>query len=99
LEGDIIVTIIVAVIGSQALSHLVDAFIQRVSKPSKLEEGVKWLLQDRLEKIMEHDIKAGQTNNATKAIVHTGYKIYHELKGNDGISIMLEDYDALEVVY
>ena len=103
MEQDLIVTIVVAVIGSQALGKIVDAIIQWIRdkerKPTALEDGVKWLLQERLEHIMERDILAGSTKRQTKIAVHRGYEAYHALKGNGDMTAMLHDYDELEVVY
>ena len=100
---EIAVTILVAIIGSQAFLEIIKAVInaikERTRKPTAIENAVKWLLQDRLERIMSRDILAGETSKSTRNQVHKGYKIYHQLKGNGDMAAMLKDYDQLKVVY
>jgi len=98
-----IVAIVVAVLGSQALTQIVNAIIERQKekrkKPSALESGLMWLLQDRLENLMTREIKEGKTSRSVKSFIHKGYNIYHELGGNGDMASLMEAYDELEVDY
>ncbi len=102
-KQSIIVAVVVAVIGSQALGAIVNGMIaaakERKKKPTNMEEAVRWLLQDRLEHVMEREIQNGRTKRLTKAQVHKGYEIYHALGGNGDMAAMMKDYDELEVEY
>lgn len=93
------VAIVVAVLGSQALLEIVKAIIDKCKKPTAIEDAVKWMLQDRLERVMERDIKTGETTAKTRKSVYKGYKIYHDLKGNGDITAMLKDYNKVKVIY
>ena len=100
MNNDVIVAIVVAVLGSQALTKIVDAIINHFKKPSAIQEGLKWLLQDKLDFLMTRDILKGSTTRSMKAFVEVGYKIYHEkLDGDGDLAHVHEAYDDLEVDY
>ena len=100
MSNEMIVAIVVAVLGSQALTKIVDAIIEKVKKPSSVQLGVKWLLQEKLDHLMTQDILKGGTTRSTKAFIEKGYKIYHEdLKGNGELASVYADYEELEVDY
>ena len=100
MNNELIVAIVVAVIGSQALAKIVDAIIERFKKPSAMQLGLKWLLQDKLDFLMTRDILKGSTTRSMKSFVERGYKIYHEdLKGNGDLASVYSDYEELEVDY
>ena len=100
---EIIIAIVVAVLGSQALAIVVNDFLasrkEKKKKPSSLEAAVMWLLQDRLEELMTQEIKKGKTTRSMKAFIHKGYQTYHELGGNGDMKQLLKTYDELEVDY
>lgn len=100
MSNEMIVAIVVACLGSQALAKIVDAIIERCKKPSSIQLGVKWLLQDKLDYLMTRDILKGQTTRSMKAFIEKGYKVYHEdLLGNGDLANVYKDYEELEVDY
>ena len=103
MKEEMIASIIVALVGSQALLEIVKAMIQsyreKRKKPSALEEGVRWLLQDRLEHLATKDIQKGETTRQMKSFLHRGYTIYHELGGNGDMKELMDTYDEIPVKY
>lgn len=100
MNNELIVAIVVAALGSQALTKIVDAIIDRFKKPSSIQLGLKWLLQEKLDFLMTRDILKGSTTRSTKQFIERGYKIYHEnLKGNGDLASVYADYEELEVDY
>lgn len=100
MNNELIVAIVVAALGSQALTKIADAIIDRFKKPSSIQLGLKWLLQEKLDSLMTRDILKGSTTRSTKQFIEHGYKIYHEnLKGNGDLASVYADYEELEVDY
>ena len=97
--GDIVVTILVAVLGSQAFLEVVKEIINRKRKPTAIEEGVRWLLQDKLEYLATREIKNRETTLEMRKFLHKGYEIYHSLKGNGDMESLMQEYDDLPVKY
>ena len=100
---ELITSIIVALVGSQALLEVVKALIQsykeKKKKPSSLEEGLRWLLQDKLEYLATREIQKGETTRQMKSFLHRGYTIYHELGGNGDMKEIMDTYDEIFVKY
>ena len=98
-----VVTIIVAVLGSGAVLKIVDAILASVKekrkKPSAMEEGLRWLLQDKLEYLATKEIQKGETTREMKAFLHRGHDFYHSLGGDGDMAGLFEDYDKLPVKY
>lgn len=103
MKEELIASIIVALVGSQAVLEVVKALIQsyreKRKKPSALEEGLRWLLQDKLEYLATKEIQKGETSRQMKSFLHRGYNIYHELGGNGDMRELIESYDELPVKY
>ena len=101
--SDQTVAVVVAVLGSGAVLKVVDAIIasikEKKKKPSSLEEGLRWLLQDKLEFLMTREIQKGETTVQMKAFIRRGCAIYHGLKGNGDMKTLLEAYEKLPVKY
>ena len=100
--SELTVTLICAVVGSQALLEIVKAIIKAISNhfsQNPVQMGIKWLLQDRLERIITTEIQKGETSRRTRKYVNQGYKYYHALKGNGDMDQLLEDYRNLVVRY
>ena len=100
---DMVVAVIVAILSSQALTLLVNAWIEKQKekkkKPTAMESAVMWLLQDRLDYLMTKEVMRGVTKRQTKAFLHKGYQIYHELGGNGDMKQLIDAYDEIEVDY
>ena len=98
-----VVTIIVSVLGSGAVLKVVDAIVtsfkEKRKKPSAMEEGLRWLLQDKLEYLATKEIKNGETTRQMKVFLHRGHDFYHSLGGDGDMAGLMEDYDQLPVRY
>ena len=97
--NDMTTTILVAVLGSQAFLEVVKALIKLISKPSAMQSGIKWMLENDLKEIATAEIKAGFTTPKTHKFINDGYKIYHDLQGNGEMTKLMSDYEKLEVRY
>lgn len=97
------VALIVAVLGSGAVLKIVEAVIayakEKHKKPSSLEEGLRWLLQDKLEFLMTREIQKGETTVQMKAFIRRGCNIYYGLHGNGDMKTLLEAYEKIPVKY
>ena len=96
---ELIVPVLVAVVGSQAFLEVVKELIYRKQKPTAMEDGVRWLLQDKLEHLATKEIQKGETTVEMRKFLHQGYATYHELKGNGDMVAVMNDYDSLPVKY
>lgn len=103
MSEELIATIAVSIIGSQAFLEVVKSVIQarkeKKKKPSSMEEGLRWLLQDKLEYLATREIKNGETTRQMKAFLHRGHDFYHSLGGDGDMRGLFEDYDQLPVRY
>ena len=97
--SELLVPIVVAILGSNALLAVVNAIINAVKKPSAIELSLVWLLQDKLEFLMTREIQRGSTTVEMKKFIHKGYNFYHSLGGNGDMTAIVHDYDNLEVNY
>ena len=97
--SDQTVAIIVAVLGSSAVMKIVDFIISKLKKPSNIQEGLKWLLQDKLEFLITREIQSGSTTVKMKSFIRDGYGIYHELDGDGGMGTLMEAYEKVPVQY
>ena len=103
MKEELMASIMIALVGSQALLEIVKAMIlsyrEKRKKPSALEEGVRWLLQDKLEYLATREIQKSETTRQMKSFLHRGYSIYHSLGGNGDMHDLMETYDELPVKY
>lgn len=103
MSEELIATIAVSIIGSQALLEVVKSAIQarkeKKKKPSDLEQGLRWLLQDKLEYLATREIQRGETTVKMKSFLRRGYEIYHLLDGNGDMRTIMEEYEGVPVKY
>ena len=103
MNQELIVTIIIAVLGSNAFLAIVNAIISAIEKkrkkPSNSEKGLMWLMQDKLDFLMTKEIQRGETTRSMKSFIHKGHDLYHALGGNGDMNTLLKVYDNLEVDY
>ena len=85
-EGAIM--IICAVIGSGAATAIVSYFVRRKEEKDKKEtgenQGIRWLLQDRLEHLARHYLADGVVTYEEMRNWNRGHTIYHEILGGNG---------------
>lgn len=103
MKEELIVSLVCAVVGSQALLEIIKAIIQsykeKTKKPSAMEDGIRWLQQDKLEYLATREIQKGETSRQMKSFLHRGYNIYHALGGNGDMKELMDTYDELPVKY
>ena len=97
--SDMTVTLVCAVIGSQALLEIVKALIAALKRPSAMQMAVRWLLEDRLERIITDELRKGETTKRMRKYIRRGYKYYKGLHGNGDMDELMKDYMALQVRY
>lgn len=78
----IIVTIIVAVLGSQSLSLIVQRLLGRLDKSDPVRGGIRILLFMRLELLYRQTLERGFCSIADKRTAEDIYMNYHALGGN-----------------
>ena len=82
------VTILCALIGSGAAAAVVNGlFAMRTEKKRKEtgeSQGMRWLLQDRLEHLARHYLDAGHISYDDHKNWNRGHHIYHDLLGGNG---------------
>lgn len=85
-EGAIM--ILCAVIGSGAATAIVSYFVRRREEKDKKEtgenQGIRWLLQDRLEHLARHYLADGVVTYEEMRNWNRGHTIYHEILGGNG---------------
>lgn len=82
------ITILCAVIGSGAAAAVVQGlFALRTEKKRKEtgeSQGMRWLLQDRLEHLARHYLDEGSLSYDDYKNWNKGFTIYHDLLGGNG---------------
>ena len=85
---DGIITILCALIGSGAATALVTGLIGRRAEQKRTEtgesQGMRWLLQDRLEQQALEFLRRGVISYEELRNWNRGHHIYHELLGGNG---------------
>ena len=99
--NDIIVTLLCAIIGSGAATALVTGIVTRRAEKRRTEtgesQGMRWLLQDRLEHLAKHYLDRGYITYDELQNWNKGHHIYHDLlDGNGDLNILKS---ALETLY
>jgi len=97
--SDMTVTLVCAIVGSQALLEIVKAIISALRRPTALQMAVRWLLEDRLERIITDEIRKGETTKRMRKYIRRGYQYYKGLKGNGDMDQLMEDYRRVPVRY
>lgn len=84
----IIVPVLCALIGSGASTAIVTAIINRKTEEKKKEtgesQGIRWLMQDRLEHTALAYISRGNITYDEWKNWNKGHHIYHDLLGGNG---------------
>jgi len=83
-----IITILCALLGSGAATALVNALLERRAAVRRTEtgesQGMRWLLQDRLEQQALSYLKRGYLSYEELRSWNRGHHIYHDLLGGNG---------------
>ena len=84
----ILVPIVCALIGSGASTAIVTAIVSRMAEKKAQEtgesQGIKWLMQDRLEHVALAYLSRGSITHDEYKNWNRGHYIYHELLGGNG---------------
>lgn len=80
----IIVPIVCALIGSGASTAIVTAIINAKKKETGESQGIKWLMQDRLEHVALAYMAKGTITYDEWKNWNKGHHIYHDLLGGNG---------------
>ena len=85
---DGIITILCALLGSGAATALVSGLIGRRVEKRRTEtgesQGLRWLLQDRLEQQALAFLRRGYVTYGELCSWNRGHRIYHDLLGGNG---------------
>lgn len=81
---NIIVPILCALIGSGASTAIVTAIINAKKKETGESQGIRWLMQDRLEHVALAYMAKGSITYEEWKNWNRGHYIYHELLGGNG---------------
>ena len=83
-----IITILCALLGSGAATALVNALLERRAAVRRTEtgesQGMRWLLQDRLEQQALAYMRRGYVTYGELRSWNRGHHIYHDLLGGNG---------------
>ena len=81
--SDIIVAIVVAVIGSQALSIVVQRLMDKMDKTNPMRQAIRILLFLKLELFFKQMVENGEiVSIEDKRMAEDDYTAYHDLGGN-----------------
>ena len=85
---DGIITILCALVGSGAATALVTGLVNRRAERKRTEtgesQGMRWLLQDRLEQQALKFLRRGSITYEELRNWNRGHHIYHDLLGGNG---------------
>lgn len=94
----VLLSVIVAVIGSGSATAIVQHLLQR-SKSNPMRDGVRLLLQDKVEYLGFKAIKEGEISLSQLKFLHAAYNAYVGMKGNGDLEALMEDVNSLPVKY
>lgn len=80
----ILVPILCALLGSGASTAIVTAIVSKRAKETGESQGIKWLMQDRLEHVALAYLSKGEITHDEYKNWNRGHYIYHELLGGNG---------------
>ena len=84
----ILVPILCALLGSGASTAIVTAIVSKRAEKKAQEtgesQGIKWLMQDRLEHVALAYLSRGSISHDESKNWNRGHYIYHELLGGNG---------------
>lgn len=87
----IIVPIVCALLGSGASTAIVTAIINKQKKETGESQGIRWLMQDRLEHVALAYMAKGTITYEEWKNWNRGHYIYHDLLGGNGDLDPLKD--------
>lgn len=87
----IIVPIVCALLGSGAATAIVTAIVNARQKETGESQGIKWLMQDRLEHVALAYMAKGTITYDEWKNWNKGHHIYHDLLGGNGDLDPLKD--------
>jgi hypothetical protein len=79
-----LVPIACAIIGSGAATAIVNAIVNANKKETGESQGIRWLMQDRLEHVALAYMAKGSITHDEWKNWNKGHYIYHELLGGNG---------------
>lgn len=95
--------IVITILGSEVFLYFVKEFVtwlkEKKKKPSAIENGLMWLLRDKLEYHMTKYLTQGFVTKEQRDFVNHGYAYYKGLGGNGDMEELKEDFDELEVQF
>lgn len=94
----IIASIFVAVIGSGSATALVQHWIEK-SNENPTRDGVRLLLQDKLEYLSIKAIESGEIPYSKLKFLRSSYKAYKAMKGNGDLEALMDDVEKLPILY
>ena len=96
-----IIMLLCAIIGSGAATAFVSGIVRKREEKRRNEtgesQGMRWLLQDRLEQQARHYLSVGHITFDELQNWNKGHHIYHDLLGGNGDLNILKS--ALETLY
>lgn len=94
-------TIVITILGSEVFLYIIKELVswlkERMKKPTALENGLMWLLRDRIESLMIKDIERGFVTKEMREFLNHGYAFYEALGGNGDMKKLKADWDDLEL--
>lgn len=96
--ASIISAVLVAIIGSGGTTAFVQHLINK-SKSDPMRDGVRLLLQDKIEALGTKYCADGQITYAQRKYLRAAYTSYKGMGGNGDIEDLMHDIERLEVVY
>ncbi len=99
-NSTIIITLLVAFIGSGSATAIATAVLNRVGKSNPVKLGLRLLLQDKIEGLGMKYIDAGEIRYDQLKYLNAAHECYHtKLHGNGDLDALMEDVRALQVIY
>lgn len=98
MNNTIIVSVVVAFLGSGAATAIVQHLLER-TKHDPLRDGVRLLLQDKVEYLSIKAIQEGEISFSKLKFIRASYKAYKGMKGNGDLEALMEDVENLPVKY
>ena len=94
----ILSAVVVAVIGSGGTTAIVQHFLSK-TKPDPMRDGVKLLMQDKIEFLGAKYCESGEITWAQKKYINACYSAYKGMGGNGDVEELMKDLNNLKVRY
>lgn len=100
MDNSILITLIVAILGSGSATAIVTAVLNRIGKNNPMKVGLRLLLQDKIEYLGMKYIEAGEIRYDQLKYLNAAHSCYHsQLHGNGDLDALMEDVRDLPVIY